>query len=119
MTRWQIIWFSLLGIITVGVFVWVVLGSFNVCTEGTDEIYQKTIAALDAIVELSVKLSTALIGLGAALLIGLKTGLKFTPVTKLITITASVLRGIWFPSKISCCPCHCPTSAADRLHRRN
>ena len=64
------------------------LGSFNVCTEGTDEIYQKTIAALDAIVELSVKLSTTLIGLGAALLIGLKTGLRFTPVTKLITITA-------------------------------
>ena len=39
MSRWQTIWLSLLAIITVGVFVWVVLGSFNVCTEGTDEIY--------------------------------------------------------------------------------
>jgi hypothetical protein len=56
----EIIWLILLAIITVGVFVCVVLGSFNVCTEGTDEIYQKTIAALDAIVELSVKLSTTL-----------------------------------------------------------
>jgi hypothetical protein len=42
------------------------------------ENFQKTIAALDGIVDLGLKLSTSLVGFGAALLIGLKGGLTLT-----------------------------------------
>jgi hypothetical protein len=53
--------------------------------------YAKAIAALDGIVDLGIKLSTTLVGLGAALLIGWKSGLKLTIPVKLIVIIASLL----------------------------
>jgi hypothetical protein len=61
------------------VFIWVLSGSFGACVAGSlSENLQKTIGALDGIIDLGLKLSTSLVGLAAALLIGLKGGLTLT-----------------------------------------
>jgi hypothetical protein len=71
---------------------WVAAGSFRVCTpQDAEDSFVKTIAALDSIVDLSIKLSTTLVGLGAALLIGLKSGLRLTFPIKVIVIIATLL----------------------------
>ena len=54
------------------------------------EPYQKTIAALDGVVDLSIKLATTLVGLGAAILIGLKSGVRLNSVARLFILLASV-----------------------------
>ena len=73
-------------------FSWVAAGSFRVCTpQDAEDHLVKTIAALDGIVDLSIKLSTTLVGLGAALLIGLKPGLRLTFSIKVIVIIATLL----------------------------
>ena len=78
---------------------------FKVCVPvepGEVDRYQKAIAALDSIVDLSIKLSTALVGLGAAILIGLKSGVRLTPaVRSLILVSAicflqSALYAVWW-----------------------
>jgi hypothetical protein len=64
--------------------------------------YQKTISALDGIVDLSVKIGTALVGLGAALLIGLKSGVSLTPFSRILVLvsavcfTQSALYAVWW-----------------------
>jgi hypothetical protein len=83
----------LIGLICLSVlaFVWVAAGSFKVCTPQQDvESYAKTIAALDGIVDLGLKLSTTLVGLGAALLIGWKSELKLTFAIRVIVLAATV-----------------------------
>jgi hypothetical protein len=73
-------------------YFWIAAGSFSVCTpqESVDP-YAKTIAALDGIVDLGLKLSTSLVGLGAALLIGWKAGLKLTFPIKVMILIATLL----------------------------
>src|SRR5688572_4133618 len=67
-------------------------GSFRGCgpavlTEGE----QKTIASLDSIVDVGLKLATTLVGFGAALLIGLKSGLGSSPLTRTLVAAAVLL----------------------------
>jgi hypothetical protein len=83
----------LIGLICLSVlaFLWVAAGSFKVCTPQQDaESYAKTIAALDGIVDLGLKLSTTLVGLGAALLIGWKSELKLTFAIRVIVLVATL-----------------------------
>jgi hypothetical protein len=81
---------------------WVAAGSFKVCTPQDSDNYVKMVAALDSIVDLGIKLSTTLVGLGAALLIGWKSGLRLTFPIKVILIIASLLLiqsalyGVWW-----------------------
>ena len=81
----------LLLCVSIPLVLWVASGSFKVCVPAPlDESNQKTIAALDGIVDLGLTLSTTLIGVGAALLIGLKSGLKITLTVKVIILVATV-----------------------------
>jgi hypothetical protein len=100
---WPIVTLSAVILLSALLYYWVREGSFKVCTpQAPEEKYQKTIAALDAIVDLGLRLSTTLVGLGAALLIGLKSGLKLTgPIKILIIVSAvffvqSALYAVWW-----------------------
>lgn len=67
-----------------------------------NEQYQKTVEFLDSIVQLGLTLATGLIGLGAALMIGLQGSLRMTPwnvtflVGSVICLAQAVLYGIWW-----------------------
>jgi hypothetical protein len=77
------------------VLLWVWWGSFGACVTGSmDDNLQKTIAALDGIVDLGLKLSTSLVGFGAALLIGLKGGLTLTSSVR-TSLLLSMLMFTW------------------------
>jgi hypothetical protein len=94
--RHQTVWIvsAVVGLLCLSalIYSWVAGGSFTVCTpQDSNENMVKTIAALDGIVDLSIKLSTSLVGLGAALLVGWKTGLKLTFPIKIIIIIAALL----------------------------
>jgi hypothetical protein len=92
-------------------YAWVESGSgFKVCTPPDPselEKYVKTIAALDQVVDLGIKLSTTLAGLGAALLLGLKTGVRSTPFVRFciffstILFVQSALYAIWWRTGIA------------------
>lgn len=82
---------------------WVASGSFNVCPSRpftNDE--NETIKSLDKIVDLGLKLSTALVGFGAAALIGIRSELKLGLLMRVcvaiatILFAQSVLYGVWW-----------------------
>ena len=82
------------------IYLWVQSGGSFVCTpldkskanyQTEIQKYEKTIAAVDQVVDLGIKLSTTLAGLGAALLLGLKSGLRTSAVVNLLVFVASVL----------------------------
>lgn len=88
---------------SLGLFIWTSLGSFGACVVGDlNENFQKTIAALDGIADLGLKLSTSLVGFGAALLIGIKTGVSLTtPVrtallVSMLMFVQSALYAVWW-----------------------
>jgi hypothetical protein len=90
-------------LVSLGVFLWAMYGSFGACVRGeTSDSFQKTIAALDGIVDLGLKLSTTLVGFGALLLIGLKSGLSLTaPVRAFLLVSTllfcqSALYAVWW-----------------------
>lgn len=96
------------GIISAAVYYWVLTSPSGVCIPGTvGDHHEKTVAALDATVDLGLKLSTSLVGLGAAALIGLKTGFRLTAATRLFLFMAilffaqSALCGIWWRLEIA------------------
>jgi hypothetical protein len=94
--RQQTIWIIgiLVGLLCLSAlaYVWVAAGSFSVCTpQESQDAYAKTIAALDGIVDLGLKLSTTLVGVGAAVLIGWKTELKLTFSIRVIILLATLL----------------------------
>jgi hypothetical protein len=94
--RKQTIWIIgiLVGLICLSglAYFWAAAGSFKVCTpQDSQDAYAKTIAALDGIVDLGLKLSTTLVGLGAALLIGWKSELKLTFAIRVIILVATLL----------------------------
>src|SRR6266851_1890940 len=65
---------------------------FKVCipTEGpATEQHQKAIAALDGVADIGIKLSTTLVGIGAAVLLGFKSGLKLTIPIRIIILFAA------------------------------
>ncbi len=82
-------------------FVW--NASFGACVRGSvGESYQKTISALDGTVDLGLKLSTTLVGFGAALLIGIKDSVRMTPTLRVLVLVStllfaqSALYGVWW-----------------------
>ena len=82
-------------LVTSAVVYWNVAGpGFKVCAvpnKATDvSNYQKTISALDSVVDLSIRLSTALAGFGAAALIGLKSGIKLSTAVRLFILIATI-----------------------------
>lgn len=92
-------------VISLGVLLWVAHGSFIACVpqEGqTSESFQKTIATLDGILDVGLKLSTTLVGFAAALLIGLKSGQMLTvPIRAALLVSAllfcqSALYAVWW-----------------------
>lgn len=90
------------------VYYWVLASPSGVCIPGTvGDHHEKTVTALDGTVDLGLKLSTSLVGLGAAALIGLKTGFRLTPATRLFLFIAilffaqSALCGIWWRLEIA------------------
>lgn len=66
---------------------------FNPCVPGIQSIdkYSKTFAALDGIVDVGVKLATTLAGFGAAILLGLKTGLNLSIWVRVAVLIATFL----------------------------
>jgi hypothetical protein len=67
---------------TAALLYWAFTGEeFRACRETTESIdrYGKTFAALDSIIDANFKLATGLAGVGAAVLIGLKTGVTLNP----------------------------------------
>jgi hypothetical protein len=55
--------FFIVSALSLIVFIWVITASFGACVTGNmNENLQKTIGALDGIVDLGLKLSTSLVG---------------------------------------------------------
>ncbi|OHV80689.1 hypothetical protein [Mesorhizobium sp. ORS 3428] len=80
----------------------------GVCdTTVPSEQYQKTVEFLDSIIQLGLTLATGLIGLGAALMIGLQGSLRMTPwnVTflagSIICLAQAILYGIWWKAGVA------------------
>jgi hypothetical protein len=84
----------IIAVVSVGLGLHVVSSaSFKVCVpiEASDfDRFEKTISSLDSVVDLSIKLCTTLIGLGAALLIGLKSGVHLTLRIRLFILVAAI-----------------------------
>ena len=82
---------------------WVGSGSFNVCPKQsfTDD-QNETVKNLDKIIDLGLKLSTALVGFGAAALIGIRSEFKLGLLMRVcvaiatILFAQSVLYGVWW-----------------------
>lgn len=89
---WRVIALAVVFAICVVIYLHVANGSFSVCAVGafTDE-QKHTITSLDSIVDLSLKLSTTLVGFGAAALIGLKSGIRLSPLMRLSVVIATIL----------------------------
>lgn len=89
---WGVI--AVAAVASVGIFLWVQSGSaFRVCvpTEGAATTqHQEAIKALDAVADVGIKLSTTLVGLGAAILLGFKSGLILTTSVRASILLATV-----------------------------
>jgi hypothetical protein len=95
MKRWPVwIMMILFAAACAGIWLWSLNGEFGACVKGTiGDTLQKTITTVDGIIELAIKLSITLVGAGAALLLGLKSGMRLTPGVKVLTLTAVLLFG--------------------------
>jgi hypothetical protein len=88
---------------SLAVFWYVFNASFGACARGTlGENYQNTIKALDGTIDVGLKLSTTLVGFGAALLIGIKDIVRMTAAVRLTVLVStllfaeSALYGVWW-----------------------
>src|SRR5262249_43433249 len=89
---WTFVTLTLLAVLSVPIYSWVASGSFKPCAAADLlDRHAKTIVTLDGIIDLGLKLSTTLVGLGAAILIGLKQGLKLTLPIQLLIVIATIL----------------------------
>jgi hypothetical protein len=92
--RWIVITAGVVIPISLAVFYFVQAGSFKVCIPTTEAtaiaVAEKTIAALDSIVDLAIKLSTTLVGLGAAVLLGLNFRLQLGAPIRSIILVATI-----------------------------
>ena len=86
---------GLAALVSGATYFYVQTGATFVCVPTEEhaviERYAKAIAEMDEVVDLGLKLSTALSGLGAALLIGLKSGLRLNPIVRCCTFFATAL----------------------------
>jgi hypothetical protein len=89
---WVVIGVAVL--VSIGTFAWVQSGSpFRVCvpTEGSATTqHQEAIKALDAVADVGIKLSTTLVGIGAAVLLGFKSGLTLTTQIRAFILLATM-----------------------------
>ncbi|WP_166299590.1 hypothetical protein [Bradyrhizobium sp. 2S1] len=91
-----LLWFAIgaAALVSAGIFGWAQSGSaFKVCvpTEGAATTqHQEAIKALDAVADVGIKLSTTLVGLGAAILLGFKSGLTLTTPIRASILLATV-----------------------------
>lgn len=99
---------SIVGIVSI--IAYVKAPGFHVGACNTDaavDQFQKAVEFLDGIIQLGITLSTGLIGLGAALLLGLQGNLRPTPWTiavlsgAMLCLAQAVLYGIWWKSGIA------------------
>jgi hypothetical protein len=78
----------------VGAWVWILGNEYGGCEKGeVRELLQKTIATLDNTIELGLKLSVSLVAAGAALLVGLRTGVRMTPWVRALLLVSIFLFG--------------------------
>jgi hypothetical protein len=105
LTKKIFVWTILTGLLALSLAVahWVASGSFGACQTGPFSSDQnETVKSLDKIVDLGLKLSTALVGFGAAALIGIRSELKLGLFTRICVVIAtilfaqSVLYGVWW-----------------------
>lgn len=96
------IW-AVLIIFSCAVFIWNYAAPFGICVRGSlAPTLEKTISSLDSITDLSLKLSTTLVGIGAAVLIGLKSGVVLTSsirhllIVSTLLFTQSALYSVWW-----------------------
>src|SRR5215216_5669938 len=79
--------------ISVVIFLWVESGSpFKVVvpTDGDATTqHAQAIKALDGVADVGIKLATTLVGLGAAVLLGFKAGLRLTTLTRIFILLAT------------------------------
>jgi hypothetical protein len=96
---------ALLAVAVASGWVWydVLAADFGVCVRGmSGDYFDKALTALDSNVELGIKLSVGIVGVGGALLLGLKSGIdmrrwmKAILVTALLCFTQSALFGAWW-----------------------
>ncbi|MER9091521.1 hypothetical protein NKH81_20420 [Mesorhizobium sp. M0959] len=99
---------ALVAIASARAYFWMPETHIGVCdTAAAAEPFQKTIEFLDSIIQLGLTLATALIGLGAGLLLGLQGALRPTPWTiailtgSMISLAQSVLYGVWWKAGIA------------------
>lgn len=89
---WRLVTLVVLFVASAIIFLCVANAGFSPCPVGKFGEDQKgTIDNLDKVIDLSLKLSTALVGFGAAALIGLRQGLKLGAHVKLSIAVATIL----------------------------
>src|SRR5688572_8463645 len=95
---WRIFWPTIpAAVLSITLLIWTALGSF-VCVSLTNDelkevidLYSKMFAALDTIVDVDIKLTTTLAGIGAAVLIGLKSGTTLPVEARVWILIATLL----------------------------
>jgi hypothetical protein len=95
MGRTKLIWTAIIlcAIVSIAVFWWVESSSsfkVTVPTEGeAAKPYEQAIKALDSIADVGIKLATTLVGVGAAVFLGFKTGLILTTRIRILLLLAT------------------------------
>ena len=80
--------------ISLAVWSWGANGEFGACVKGSmSDQLQKTIAVLDGTIDLGIKLSTSLVGAGAALLVGITASVKLTRWVRVLILVAVLFFG--------------------------
>jgi hypothetical protein len=94
---------ALVAAISAAIFVFISGRQIGICPiEEVKDLQLKTIATLTDIVDLGLKLSTALVGFGAAALVGIKTEVKLSRFMRVMLVTSilffaqSALYGVWW-----------------------
>jgi hypothetical protein len=101
--HWPIAILVLIAGISSAIFVFISGRQLGVCpVEEVTDLQLKTIATLTDIVDLGLKLSTALVGFGAAALVGFKTEVKLSGFMRVMLVASilffaqSALYGVWW-----------------------
>ncbi len=91
--RWRAAAFIGVAFASVCLWTWILTGQF-VCEIGsTTEPLQKTVEALDATASYAISWSVTIIGASAAVLLGLKSGMRLTPWSKSLMLICAFLFG--------------------------
>jgi hypothetical protein len=93
MNRFRLVRLAFFGLVALGAafFVWwdVLQADSGACARGLEtEHFEKALSALEATVDLGLTLSTTLAGVGAALLMGMKSGIQLTPTVRFLLLIA-------------------------------